>query len=641
MIRAAALIAAVAAAYVFGSHGAKPPLERVSPNDNRASAGNLAGNVLTVSLEAREGSWKPDGDGGATSYDISAFAEEGKSLQVPGPLIRVRVGTEVRATIRNSLVRPLTLKGFGAERGMKDSVVIAPGASRAVSFVASKPGTFFYAGQSGVVEPFGIPLPGDGTLGGAIVIDSANAPTVPNDRVMVMTWFSSVDPASPTGLGQTVMSINGLSWPNTERLRYTQGDSIRWRVVNLTGVDHPLHLHGFYFRVTARGNGATDATYAPAKQLMAVTEDLDPFHTISIAWQADRPGNWIYHCHYALHLSDLASPDMAKGVMQQGHAMHADNDSKHQMFGLVMGLQIEPRGAQPTTPAAARQIRVTMRQRDSVYGKDRGYSFVVGGTAADRDAAALPVPAEPLILERGKPVAITIVNRARESASIHWHGIELESYPDGVPGVSGMGSTVLKPISAGDSLTIRFTPPRAGSFMYHSHINDAAQIGGGAYGPIIVVEPGQKFDPETDRILFFGTAGVAKNPVFGPHPAILMNGAHQPAAMSLKAGQRYRFRLFNLAGDFPITVALTRGDSAVMWTLAAKDGFTTSSAQRETKPARLMFTPGEIYDFEFTPSAGGDLALVFGPPAPPPGAPPLPPIFAPPPPRITVPISVR
>ena len=39
---------------------------------------------------------KPDGDAGATSYDISAFAEEGKPLQVPGPLIRVKVGTEVK-----------------------------------------------------------------------------------------------------------------------------------------------------------------------------------------------------------------------------------------------------------------------------------------------------------------------------------------------------------------------------------------------------------------------------------------------------------------------------------------------------------------------------------------------------------------
>ena len=638
MKRVASSFAALSVSLIIGATSA--PLETVQPNDNRLSAGKLTGNVLTVSLVARDGSWKPDGDGGASSLDVSAFAEEGKPLQVPGPLIRVKVGTEVRATVRNSLARPLVLRGFGPQRGLKDSVVIASGASQTMSFVASTPGTFFYFGQTGALPPFGSRLPTDLSLGGAIVVDSANAPATATDRVMVMTWYSTIDPKSPNGLGQTVMAINGLSWPNTERLKYTQGDSIHWRVVNLTDLDHPMHLHGFYFRVTGRNDGAAEKTYAPAEQLMAVTEDLNPFNSITISWRADRAGNWIYHCHYALHLSDLASPDMAMGVMQQGHAAHMDNDSKHQMFGLVMGMQIEPRGPAPAAPAAPRRIRVTMRERDNVYGTDRGYAFVVEGTAADRDPAALPVPAEPLVLERGKPVAITIVNHARESASIHWHGIELESYPDGVPGVSGMGATILKPIAAGDSLTVRFTPPRAGSFMYHSHINDVAQIAGGAYGPIIVVEPGQKFDPESDRILFFGTAGFVKRPVFGPHPAFLMNGSRQPDAMELKAGQRYRFRLFNLAGDFPLAVDLLKGDSVSMWTPVAKDGFSMPASQRQPRKSSLYFTPGEVYDFEFTPKAG-DMSLTFGPPAPPPGLPPLPTEFLPPPPRITVPVRVR
>jgi FtsP/CotA-like multicopper oxidase with cupredoxin domain len=636
MTRAVAFIAAVSVSLVVGLQSPKAPAERVVPNDNRVAAGTLDGNVLTVSLEARDGTWKPDGDAGSATYDVSAFAEPGKPLQLPGPLIRVKVGTEVRATIRNSLRRPLTLWGFGAERGLKDSVIIAVGASQTLSFTPAKPGTFFYAGQTASLPPFGLRAGTDFSLSGAIVVDSANAPVVPNDRVMVLTYIAVLDKTSPSGLSQAVMAINGLSWPNTERLHYAQGDSIHWRVMNLTDIDHPMHLHGFYFRVTARGDGATETTYPPADQSMEVTEDLNPFKTVSIAWYADRPGNWIYHCHFALHLSELFAPDKGM-VMQQGAPAHADHASNHQMFGLVMGVEVAPRGARPASTVAPRRIRVTMRERDGAYGGDRGYAFVVGGTAADRDPTALPVPAEPLILERGKPVAITIVNRARESASIHWHGIELESYSDGVPGVSGSGTTVLKPIPPGDSLTIRYTPPRAGSFMYHSHINDAAQIGGGAYGAIIVVEPGQKFDPETDRILFFGTAGFAKNPVYGPHPLILLNGAQQPSAMSFTAGQRYRLRLFNLAGDFPILVDLKKGDSTLSWTLAAKDGFPRSAAQRKTMASALVFAPGEIYDYEFTPTRGSDLALSFGPP---PG-PPLPPDFVPSPPRITVPIHIR
>ena len=77
----------------------------------------------------------------------------------------------------------------------------------------------------------------------------------------MISWWFTVDPASRDGLGRATMAINGLSWPHTERIALTQGDSVRWRVINLTEVDHPMHLHGFYFRVDSKGNGVTDSIY--------------------------------------------------------------------------------------------------------------------------------------------------------------------------------------------------------------------------------------------------------------------------------------------------------------------------------------------------------------------------------------------
>ena len=74
-----------------------------------------------------------------------------------------------------------------------------------------------------------------------------------NDRVFVLSWWFTLDPTSPTGVGRGTMTINGLSWPHTERIDLTQGDSVRWRVINMTEIDHPMHLHGFYFRVTLEG----------------------------------------------------------------------------------------------------------------------------------------------------------------------------------------------------------------------------------------------------------------------------------------------------------------------------------------------------------------------------------------------------
>jgi manganese oxidase len=73
--------------------------------------------------------------------------------------------------------------------------------------------------------------------------------------------------------------------------------------------------------------------------------------------------------------------------------------------------------------------------------------------------------------------------------------MELESYYDGVAGWGAKGTELAPVIKPGGSFVVRFTPPRAGTFMYHAHLNDEAQISGGLYGPLIVLEPGKKFNP--------------------------------------------------------------------------------------------------------------------------------------------------
>lgn len=591
----------------------------VEPNDNRVAAGKLAGGVLTVALEARSGTWQPEGSDGRGLDSVAAFAEAGGRLTTPGPLIRVRAGTVVRGTVRNTLGRSLTVFGLGTTRGMSDSLMLAAGGSSDFEFTAATPGTYYYFARSGLND-FGGRNPEDAQLHGAIVVDAG---TPSPDRIMAISWYVTVESKSPTGLGRGTMAINGLSWPHTERLTYAQGDSIRWRVINFTELDHPMHLHGFYFRVNAKGNGVTDTLYPSSQQRMAVTEISEPFETMSLAWQADRPGNWIFHCHYAMHLSSIVALDTENGMMDHSLVEHHKSDRPHQMFGLVMGISVTPKGTQAAATGTPRAIRIVQREKPNVYGTQPGMSFVVDGTPDAADSTAMPVPGPLLLLERGKPVAVTVVNSSNDHAAVHWHGIELESYPDGVPGWSGAGRNILPAIAPRDSLTVRWTPPRAGSFMYHSHFSEVMQMGAGLYGPLIVLEPGQRFDPETDKILFFGTAGALVNVISGPFPHHVMNGAEQPAPMELKAGTRYRFRLFNLAGDAPTMVSLNQGDTPVEWRPVAKDGYPLPAGQTAARPAVLVFDPGEIYDFEFTPASPGTLTLKFGlPPSPAPGLPP-------------------
>jgi FtsP/CotA-like multicopper oxidase with cupredoxin domain len=132
---------------IIASEGPGPRiLEPVAPNDFSRVAGTFDRGVLSIALEARLGSWRPDGEGNSV-IEVAAFAEEGRALSAPGPLIRIPEGTEVRATIRNRLSKPIVVYGFGGPKGKQDSLVIQPNAMRSVRFTATKRGTMTYAAR--------------------------------------------------------------------------------------------------------------------------------------------------------------------------------------------------------------------------------------------------------------------------------------------------------------------------------------------------------------------------------------------------------------------------------------------------------------------------------------------------------------
>jgi FtsP/CotA-like multicopper oxidase with cupredoxin domain len=69
-----------------------------------------------------------------------------------------------------------------------------------------------------------------------------------------------------------------------------------WDVVNASLMDHPFHLHGFFFQVLSI-NGK-----APAFRSWEDVVNLPPRSTVRIAWMPeDRPGSWMYHCHILEH----------------------------------------------------------------------------------------------------------------------------------------------------------------------------------------------------------------------------------------------------------------------------------------------------------------------------------------------------
>ena len=105
------------------------------------------------------------------------------------------------------------------------------------------------------------------------------------------------------------------------------------------------------------------------------------------------------------------------------------------------------------------------------------------------------------MLRRGEPTAVTVHNRLDAATSVHWHGLELESFYDGVAGWSGTAARLAPSIAPGDSCVARFTPPRAGTFIFHSHASEVRQLSLGLFGPLIVLEPGVRWDPDRDRVV--------------------------------------------------------------------------------------------------------------------------------------------
>jgi FtsP/CotA-like multicopper oxidase with cupredoxin domain len=117
----------VCVAGAFAQSAPKVSLPVAVANDNRTAAGELKSNVLELQLEMREAVWYPEEEGGG-HRDVYVFAERGRAPQTPGPLVRVAQGTEIHASIRNTL--PLAAKIYGLHQhpgDAKDSLSVAAG----------------------------------------------------------------------------------------------------------------------------------------------------------------------------------------------------------------------------------------------------------------------------------------------------------------------------------------------------------------------------------------------------------------------------------------------------------------------------------------------------------------------------------
>ena len=598
------MVCAIASRSLAQSSGttARPPVDAVT-HDNREPAGTLTNKVLKVRMEVVRATWRPEGAEGPVR-DVYAFAVENGPPSIPGPLVRVPAGTEIHMFVRNRLPVPLKLHGVGPRPMAKDqSVTMVPGKGLEFRFKAGAPGTYYYWGQtvdSAFTQRSGI----DGQLTGALIVDEPNAE--PNaDRVFVIgEWLG---PIPPVGTPRKVtIVVNGRSWPHTERLSVPFGQAVEWRVINGSVAPHPMHLHGTFYTVESRGTAFRDLVYGAPYRRLVTTELMLPGTTMMMRWVPDRVGNWLFHCHILAHVTGRMRDGDATGPRAED--AHAEHDPGKAMAGLVLGIVVQP-GDETAAPDlvrhARRRLSLDIKEIPGRYGPNAGIGFALANDSAASDVVTNPSP--PIILKKDEPVVIGVKNGIHESFAIHWHGLELESFNDGVPGWSGQSGRIMPPVEPEKTFDVHFTPPRAGTFMYHTHGHDSRQLVSGMYGGLVVLEPGAKFDPAVDHIVLLGGAGPPTAP--GAPPSVEINRSTKPGPMTIKAGVKHRFRIINITPNFTLNVSLRGESGPVQWRAIAKDGADLPPNQATMRQATLTIGVGETYDFEYEPTAPGELRI--------------------------------
>lgn len=94
-------------------------------------------------------------------------------------------------------------------------------------------------------------------------------------------------------MNRYVWSMDNRVLAETDKIPVRKGEILRIVIYNNSMMRHPMHLHGFDFRVL-NGNG----DYSPMKNVL----DIMPMETDTIEFFANNEGDWFFHCHILYHM---------------------------------------------------------------------------------------------------------------------------------------------------------------------------------------------------------------------------------------------------------------------------------------------------------------------------------------------------
>jgi CopA family copper-resistance protein len=137
-------------------------------------------------------------------------------------------------------------------------------------------------------HPMAAPLPHVNYLSNYNPVKSPTKTTLPKNqpvRVVTLKLTGSME--------RYVWTINDTPMYAADEIVIKKGENVKFVLVNETMMNHPIHLHGHFFRVL---NGQGE--YSPLKH----TVNVSPFETIEIEFDANEEKDWIFHCHNLYHM---------------------------------------------------------------------------------------------------------------------------------------------------------------------------------------------------------------------------------------------------------------------------------------------------------------------------------------------------
>lgn len=237
----------------------------------------------------------------------------GYNGQSPGPTLEAVEGDFVRIFVTNKLPEHTTIHWHGQllPSGM-DGVGgltqphIPPGRTFVYEFQLQKSGTFMYHPHADEMVQMAM-----GMMGFFVVHPKDPAfRRVDRDFVFLLNAYD-IEPGAYVPKVNTMTDFNLWTWnsrafPGIDPLVCALGDKVRVRFGNLTMTNHPIHMHGYDFKVSC-----TDGGWVPeAAAWPEVTIDCAVGQMRAFDFVADRPGDWAIHCHKSHHTMNAMGHDV-------------------------------------------------------------------------------------------------------------------------------------------------------------------------------------------------------------------------------------------------------------------------------------------------------------------------------------------